>query len=173
VFTAVITIQMDLALSLALTHLMGHPLVCFIVFFSRGVIDAGRVGINRARGRVGVHGTKNDDRWDSMKSPSQSLNVNNPSFRRRRGSADEDVNASANTEQPDTERNNIRGDRHHGSEETIAGLLGLDDDFRIVGSQTNNEDEIRDVQLRALSRRILASPSLAFFPAKKVEYDVM
>lgn len=144
-----------------------------LVFFSRGVIDAGRAGITRARGRVGVHGTNNDDRWDSMKSPSQSLNVNNPSFRRRRGSTDEDVDTSASTEQPDTESRNQHGDRHHGSEDTIAGLLGLDDDFRIVGSQTNNEDEIRDVQLRALSRRIIASPSLAFFPAKKVEYDVM
>jgi hypothetical protein len=147
--------------------------IFILVFSSRGVIDAGRAGITRARGRVGVHGTNNDDRWDSMKSPSQSLNVNNPSFRRRRGSTDEDVDTSASTEQPDTESRNQHGDRHHGSEDTIAGLLGLDDDFRIVGSQTNNEDEIRDVQLRALSRRIIASPSLAFFPAKKVEYDVM
>ena len=99
--------------------------------------------------------------------------MNNPSLRRRRTSAGDDGNDSTRTvqTQPDTEI--PLGDRHLGSEESVAGLLGLDDEFRIVGSQTNSEDEIRDVQLRALSRRILASPSLAFFPAKKVEYDVM
>lgn len=143
----------------------------YLSTFSRGVIDAGRAGINRARGRVRNRGSSND-RWDSMKSSSQSVNVNNPSFRRRRGSVEEDDDndddTSASTEQPGT----AQPERHR-SEESIAGLLGLDDEFRIVGSQTNSEDEIRDVQLRALSRRILASPSLAFFPAKKVENDVM
>lgn len=59
-----------------------------------------------------------------------------------------------------------------GSNESIAGLLGLDEEFRI-GSNRNSEDEIRDVQLRALSRRIMASSSLVFFPAKKEDIDVM
>ncbi len=142
---------------------------------SRGVIDAGRAGINRARGRVSGHETSYD-RWGSMKS-SSSGSTNNPRFRRRRTGAgdDNDANATSRTEriQLGTDINDPLGDRHSGNEESIAGLLGLDDEFRIVGSQTNSEDEIRDVQLRALSRRILASPSLAFFPAKKVENDVM
>lgn len=156
---------------------MGNTLIIISIYlstYSRGVIDAGRAGINRARGRVRNRGSSND-RWDSMKSSSHSVNVNHPSFRRRRGSVEEieddddnDDDTSASTEQPGT----AQPERHR-SEESIAGLLGLDDEFRIIGSQTNSEDEIRDVQLRALSRRILASPSLAFFPAKKVENDVM
>ena len=139
---------------------------------SRGVIDAGRAGINRARGRVGGHETSHDG-WGSMIA-SSSGSSNNPRFRRRRNGAgddNDDANATASKieqTQLGTEINDPLGDRH-----SIAGLLGLDDEFRIVGSQTNSEDEIRDVQLRALSRRILASPSLAFFPAKKVENDVM
>ena len=56
---------------------------------------------------------------------------------------------------------------------SIAGLLGLDDEYRIIGSQQNSEDEIRDVQLRGLTRRIMASPSLVLFPAKKEVMDVM
>jgi len=107
--------------------------------------------------------------------------MNNSSFRRRQRSSSVEVDEydgdiSSSIEPPDTnEINNQCVHQHPGSEEsTIAGLLGLDDEFRIVGSNnTNSEDEIRDVQLRALSRRILASPSLAFFPAKKVENDVM
>ena len=144
----------------------------FFDCITRGVIDAGRAGINRARGRVRVHGTS-EERWDRMTSSSPSVNLNNPNFRGRRRSADDDVDSIA------TERieigNDERGDqRRPGPDESIAGLLGLDDEFRIVGSTHNNsEDEVRDVQLRALSRRILASPSLAFFPAKKIENDVM
>lgn len=56
---------------------------------------------------------------------------------------------------------------------SIAGLMGLDDQFRMVGSNKNSEDEIREVQLRGLTRRIMASPSLVFFPARKEDTDVM
>ncbi|KAL3807311.1 hypothetical protein ACHAXA_008536 [Cyclostephanos tholiformis] len=65
------------------------------------------------------------------------------------------------------------------TESTIAGLLGLDDEFRIAGvgrggyDDGNGEDEIRQVQLRGLSRRIMASPSIAFFPARKEANDVL
>ena len=57
--------------------------------------------------------------------------------------------------------------------ESIAVLLGLDDEFRIAGSDQSSEDEMRQVQLRGLSRRILASPSIAFFPARKEANDVL
>ena len=146
-------------------------------------MHAGRAGIHRARGCVGVQKTTSNDRWEKMKSSSSSssMNMTNPSFRRRQRSSsaqvDDDDGIRSSTGQPGHDEFNDQCVNQHpgGSDEsTIAGLLGLDDEFRIVGSNnTNSEDEIRDVQLRALTRRILASPSLAFFPAKKVENDVM
>jgi hypothetical protein len=55
---------------------------------------------------------------------------------------------------------------------SIAGLHGLDEEYRI-GNRQNSEDEIREVQLRALTRRIMASPSLVLFPARKADIDVL
>ena len=55
---------------------------------------------------------------------------------------------------------------------SIAGLLGLNNEYRI-GNRRNGEDDIREVQLRALTQMILASPSLVLFPAKKTEIDIL
>ncbi len=91
---------------------------------------------------------------------------------RRRGNGRFDVAAdsSAGPSPPIRERG---GDRMPEYPESIAVLLGLDDEFRIAGSDQSSEDEIRQVQLRGLSRRILASPSIAFFPARKEANDVL
>ena len=94
---------------------------------------------------------------------------------RRGGGQDDGVDSSVGPSPSCGRAIRDRGDdRMPEYAESIAGLLGLDDEFRIAfGADHNSEDEIRQVQLRGLSRRILASPSIAFFPARKEANDVL
>lgn len=57
--------------------------------------------------------------------------------------------------------------------ESISELLGLDEDYSIVNYHGLEEDEMRAVQIRGLTRRIIDSPSLILFPAKLEASDVM
>ena len=57
--------------------------------------------------------------------------------------------------------------------ESISELLGLDEDYSIVHSNGLEEDEMRDVQIRGLTRRMIDSPSLVLFPARLQAGDVM
>jgi hypothetical protein len=155
------------------------------------VINAGRAGLNRARGHGNLHsniqhgeGTAIDD------STSDSTQVNGEVF-------DNDADVTAPIDIPSTPNGlhrrrsqtsvaTARNRQHNTPRESeaispgsnvsdgasIAGLLGLDQEFRI-GNRHNGEDEIREVQLRALTRRIMASPSLVLFPARKADIDVM
>mmetsp|Transcript_20750 Transcript_20750/g.45023 ORF Transcript_20750/g.45023 Transcript_20750/m.45023 type:complete len:814 (-) Transcript_20750:52-2493(-) len=155
----------------------------------RGAVDAGRAGVNRARGYGNGRGI-NRERCDNANSSSASENMedesfgnhesspSNPGLHRRRGN---EHNIAISTVpqsmgevgQPRSRNTMDNSIRSTGSEESIAGLLGLDDEFRIIGSHKTSEDEIREVQLRGLSRRIMESPSLVLFPAKKLDDDVM
>jgi fluoride ion exporter CrcB/FEX len=163
----------------------------------RGVVDAGREGINRARGYKRhdvtslptIHtaniGFSNEETSEEVvsdhQSPSDSLHrrrsqhhslavLTASSSPRTRIHLPSSVynNSNKNTTSP-TELSPVSDTL---ARESIAGLLGLDEDYRI-GARYNNEDEVREVQLRALTRRIIASPSLMLFPAKKVDVDVM
>lgn len=159
---------------------------------TRGVIDAGRAGLNRARGHGNLQlDTRNRDGMttdDSVSFPTQD-----------NGEVSEnDTDVTAAIDMPTTPyglhlrrsqnsttttRNRQQNNASRGEEAvspgsnvsdgaSIAGLLGLDEEFRI-GSRQNGEDQIREVQLRALTRRIMASPSLVLFPARKADIDVM
>ena len=139
----------------------------FVFLRQRGIIDAGRAGIDRARGRGNVRGNHREDDGDS--SPPSEEGATVPGLHRRRGNGLFDV-AADSTGHAIRERG---GNRMPEYAESIAVLLGLDEEFRIVGSDQSSEDEIRQVQLRGLSRRILASPSIAFFPARKEANDVL
>ncbi|KAL7542587.1 hypothetical protein ACHAXR_012335 [Thalassiosira sp. AJA248-18] len=146
----------------------------------RGVLDAGKAGINRARGYGNVRGETNNNTNSPLAADNYESSPSNPGLRRRRGiehitnnsripQSVEEVGQSL----PHTTTPNLSSNRSTDNSESIAGLMGLDDEFRIVGSHQNSEDEIREVQLRGLTRRIMASPSLVFFPAGKEEKDVM
>ncbi|KAL3796641.1 hypothetical protein ACHAW5_008916 [Stephanodiscus triporus] len=145
----------------------------------RGIIDAGRAGINRARGRNDLvnDGDRSDDANSSPPSEEEEEEgATHPSSHGRRGDGQDDRADSSVGPSPSCSRAiRDRGDdRMPEYAESIAGLLGLDDEFRIAfGTDHNSEDEIRQVQLRGLSRRILASPSIAFFPARKEANDVL
>mmetsp|Transcript_25994 Transcript_25994/g.53780 ORF Transcript_25994/g.53780 Transcript_25994/m.53780 type:complete len:718 (+) Transcript_25994:582-2735(+) len=166
---------------------------------ARGVIDAGRAGINRARGYGNIHrsaATRDDSCSSSVTSENNNVDridatpvneLQTPQSRvrlqQRRGRGTPSSPARRKRHQLSPPNNNRTNQRSvsrelasppvsQGSDESIAGLLGLDEEFRI-GSHNNSEDEIREVQLRGLTRRIMASPSLVFFPAKKEDVDVM
>ena len=133
----------------------------------RGVMDAGRAGINRVRG----YGNFNNPNIETSSSDEyvqeSSSSISSNGLHRRGG----DTTEQQSTTDQQTSRNENCNQDNDGS--SIAGLLGLDEEFRIIGSHKTSEDEIREVQLRGLSRRIMASPSLVFFPAKKEDHDVM
>ena len=109
----------------------------------RGVVSAGRAGINRARGyrrgnrqaSPGTEGVSSPERC----AEGGSIELN----QRRRGT------------------------------ESISDLLGLDEDYSIVNFDGLEEDEMRAVQIRGLTRRIVDSPSLVLFPARLQASDVM
>ncbi|KAL9190355.1 hypothetical protein ACHAXT_007566, partial [Thalassiosira profunda] len=132
----------------------------------RGMVDAGRAGINRARGyrpsREGVDSNPASQTAEEESNQSEST----PGLHRRRGNGHATTtNASAVQITDPSPQSSPRA--HDAS---IAGLLGLDDEYRITGSE---EGEMREVQLQGLTRRILASPSLVLFPARKEDLDVM
>jgi len=158
----------------------------------RGVVDAGKAGINRARGYGNLLSPNRDTRnKNAMSPPSVSerigeklpgvLEATPSGLHKRRGNGGTKSNATNDTESvvevgplPSPATNNSHSSNQStGSAESIAGLLGLDDEFRIVGSHQNSEDDIREVQLRGLTRRIMASPSLVIFCARKEDTDVM
>lgn len=128
----------------------------------RSTIDAGKACINRLLGYGNV----------PQRSPTSSENVDerptsfsqdtDDGLHRRRGNAQ----STDDVEQPTTQSET----NNHRSNESIAGLLGLD---VLSGLNRTSEDEIRDVQLRGLGRRIIASPCLVFFSANKIDTDVM
>ena len=151
--------------------LSDHSFMMFIPAFVtlltallRGVVNAGRAGVHRARGFV--RGTDRERKGDHMNLSSDtrveetpnSVHSSNPNLHRRRGNDHAGANATSPTA---------------ASGESIACLLGLDDEFRIVGSLRDSEEEVREVQLRGLTRRILASPSLVLFRARKQDMDVV
>ena len=130
------------------------------------MVDAGRAGINRARGyrpsREGVDGNPASQNMEEESNQSESTS----GLHRRRGNGHAaTTNASAvQITDPSPQSS------HRAHDASIAGLLGLDDEYRITGSE---EGEMREVQLQGLTRRILASPSLVLFPARKEDLDVM
>jgi len=168
----------------------------------RGVVDAGKAGLNHARRyKNAKRANSNRERYNNntlaLESSIESESSVNrePSFARNDSShssvsstiaqsLDGEVGGSQLSLSPrntirnrsnnnNRNSNNSSGNQTNESEESIAGLLGLDDEFRIVGSHENTEDEIRQVQLRGLTRRIMASPSLVLFAARKESNDVM
>ena len=157
--------------------------------YRRGVVDAGRSGINRARGYGDVRCINREGRASVDPAAPENLGEepienlqsapSRPGLHRRRGNGlnnalDSPTALSVGEAGRPSSLNTINNNNGIiGSESSIAGLLGLYDDFRIVGSHRNSEDEIREVQLRGLSRRMIASPSLVLFPGKKQDMDVM
>ena len=109
----------------------------------RGVVSAGRAGINRARGY----------RRGNRQASSGTEGVSSPERCAEGGSIE-------------------LNQRRRGSE-SISDLLGLDDDYSIVHFNGLEEDEMRAVQIRGLTRRIVDSPSLVLFPARLQASDVM
>ena len=163
----------------------------------RGAVDIGRAGFNRARGYGNVqHTTQHLDTGDDTvmqpqaattdsfdSEASQTTNNSNISStglnRRRRQVSSHNISIdavalrrnhhNANLDNVPSTISPVSNVSDHAS---IAGLLGLDEAFRI-GSRQHGEDEVREVQLRALTRRIMASPSLVLFPARKTDDDVL
>ena len=131
------------------------------------MIDAGKAGINRARG---YRRERCDNDTNAPEDMVADVSPSNIGLHRRRVN---NANASVNQPPLQNSTNNCQPTSPITNDASIAGLLGLDDEYRIIGSHQNSEDEIRDVQLRGLMRRIVASPSLVLFPAKKEVMDVM
>ena len=135
----------------------------------RGVVDAGRAGINRAHGYGNVHRLNRESSASESTSSdniqsSTSTSNNTNGLHRQHGIA-----TAQPTSDEDPTTQNATSNHQSNNDESIAGLLGLSDEYGIAGS----EDEIRDVQLRGLTRRIMASPSLVLFAAKKEDSDIM
>lgn len=161
------------------------------ILFNRGVVDAGRAGFNRARGYNIQHDSQNREGDSNINSSKDEQNFDNegnqatkvkvtqkPSGLHRRRNHQSNTITNTTTPTIDTQDNNdqvsitLSPVSNVSDGASIAGLLGLDEEFRI-GNRQNGEDEIREVQLRALTRRVMASPSLVLFPARKVCIDVM
>lgn len=163
----------------------------------RGVIDVGRAGFNRARGYGNVQHTaqhldmadetnmhpqtETSNSFDSeISHTTNHSNSSSAGLHRRRSQVSShpiSIDAAApgrnrHNSNPDNAPSTISPVSNVSDNVSIAGLLGLDEDFRI-GNRQNGEDEVREVQLRALTRRILASPSLVLFPARKADDDVV
>lgn len=160
------------------------------IILDRGVIDAGRSGINRARGYGNIHqishdqdctnddgtvelGIRNTDdiaiteneqtdlhhRKSQLSSQIKPIDTTDPRRKRPHNSAENSFTdlSPVNNESDGT---------------SIAELLGLNDEYRIE-NRRSGEDDVREVQLRALTEVIMASPSLVLFPAKKAEIDIL
>ena len=119
----------------------------------RGIVDVGRGVINRANIRRRRMRRNNNHATASSQNNGIVMTTIDSSNR-----SEQEVEA--------TGRHIINDDSN-----SIAALLGLDEEFRI-GMNHSSEDEIRSVQLHALSRRIIMSPSLVLFPAKKDRENV-
>ena len=167
------------------------------IILDRGVIDAGRSGINRARGYGNIHqishdqdctnddgtvelGIRNTD--DIAITENEQTDVGSISNRlhHRKSQLSSQIKPIDTTEprrkRPHNSAEHSFTDLSPVSNESdgtsIAGLLGLNDDYRIE-NRRSGEDDVREVQLRALTEVIMASPSLVLFPAKKAEIDIL
>uniref|UniRef100_A0A7S2LIE8 Fluoride ion transporter CrcB n=1 Tax=Skeletonema marinoi TaxID=267567 RepID=A0A7S2LIE8_9STRA len=121
----------------------------------RGIVDVGRWVINRSRGGIRFRRRRRNNQTESSQNGIVMTTI--------------DSNRSDQVETSDIlniSMNSSTGVQRHDDSNSIAGLLGLDEEFRI-GMNHCSEDEIRSVQLNALTRRIMMSPSLVLFPAKK------
>lgn len=155
------------------------------------MIDAGRAGFNRARGYNAQHNFQSSDGTVTEDSSAHSPReieddfndennevtaadiASNPNgLHRRRSRVPPNIHANTEASWNMHQSTAISPGSNVSDGASIAGLLGLDEEFRI-GNRQNGEDEVREVQLRALTRRIMASPSLVLFPAKKADIDVM
>lgn len=117
----------------------------------RGIVDVGRRVIDRSR----------DGLSNIRRRRNRQTNTNIDSDDVERSTTNEiEMHDVANSEHA-----NAASMNNSNADQTIAGLLGLDEEFRI--GNHSSEDELRSVQLNALTRRIMMSPSLVLFPAKK------
>ena len=135
----------------------------------RSTIDAGKACINRllGYGNVPQRSPTSSDNVEERPTSFNDSDIDDGMRRRRRGNAQTDE-----VEQPKTQNEvNTRTDESIGGLGLLSGLLGLDDEYTSL--HRTSEDEIRDVQLRGLGRRIIASPCLVFFSASKMDTDVM
>lgn len=131
----------------------------------RGIVDVGRGVIDRSRG--GLANIRRRRRRNN-----QATDAENGIAMTTIDSDDDDDNLQHSRSFGSPRSQSVSMDSSTGNQVinddsySIAGLLGLDEEFRIGMSHTS-EDEVRLVQLNALSQRILMSPSLVLFPAKK------
>jgi len=123
----------------------------------RSTIDAGKACINRLLGYGNV----------PQRSPTSSENVEE---RPTSFSQDTDDGLHRRSRRADNSQSTNEVEHEIHDNESITGLLGLD---ILSGLNRTSEDEIRDVQLRGLGRRIIASPCLVFFSANKIDTEVM
>ena len=127
----------------------------------RSTIDAGKACINRLLGYGNV----------PQRSPTSSENVEEEEPASFNRDTDDGLNRRHNAQSTnEVEQSTTQNEINHRDNESIAGLLGLD---ILSGLNRSSEDEVRDVQLRGLGRRIIASPCLVFFSASKMDTDVM
>lgn len=126
----------------------------------RGIVDVGRGVINRSRG-----GIANLRRRRRRNNQTESESSQNNGIVMTTIDSDRINQEQTSNHLNDSISNSTEVQRHDDSN-SIAALLGLDEEFRI-GMIHCSEDEIRSVQLNALTRRIMISPSLVLFPAKK------
>eukprot|EP00804_Cyclotella_cryptica_P031259 CCRYP_011080-RA/>CCRYP_011080-RA protein AED:0.25 eAED:0.25 QI:192/0.8/0.66/1/0.8/0.66/6/0/816 len=158
----------------------------------RGIVDVGRAGLNRARGYgnvdVAVQSTLATDETSGsndgldIEMPGSVLQTSSSGLHGRRSQpsplAAPVVTAEASASQrrriyQQTVSPAVSPVSHVSDGASIAGLLGLDEEFRTGTCNYSGEDELREVQLRALTRRIMASPSLVLFAARKTDIDVV
>jgi hypothetical protein len=161
---------------------------------SRRTIDVGRAGLNRARGYGNLRRRGQNRRMtsqtdadlgteseafdnESVEHANINLDLTSGTLHNRRNQSTAIASSSSRRRSP--HHNNTANISPLGSPasntsdgQSIAGLLGLDEEFRI-GTRHGGEDQLREVQLRALTRRIMASPCLVLFPGRKTDIDVM
>ena len=123
----------------------------------RGIVDVGRRVIDRSRGEL-----SNIRRRRNRQTDTNNIDSDDVGGTHHRSTTHEiEMHDVANSEHA-----NAASMDNSNEDQTVAGLLGLDEEFRI-GVNHSSEDELRSVQLNALTRRIMMSPSLVLFPAKK------
>ncbi len=133
----------------------------------RGIVDVGRGVINRSRGGLANIRRRRRRNNNHASESSQNNGIVMTTIDSNRSEQVETRPAFLGMNRTSENLNvSTGGQMINDDSYSIAGLLGLDEEFRI-GMSHNSEDEVRSVQLNALSRRIMMSPSLVLFPAKK------
>lgn len=123
----------------------------------RGIVDVGRGVVNKSRG--GIANLRRRRRRNNQTESESSQN----GIVMTTIDSDRIDQVQLSDQSTDSISNSAEVQRHDDSNSIVA-LLGFDEEFRI---DMSSEDEIRSVQLNALTRRIMISPSLVLFPAKK------